>query len=324
MKKVNLLKAAGILVLSLCMTACNAETGNASVIDTSLTNSTDIINDDIKNTASETAPVVATETALSATNEVTQVTTAPVTESQTVATTTQIEIITNETTTEAQENDIDEAEEIIAEMPEDWNTDILTTPNGSTIYNDTKRYEKYIIVNVTPQNIYWNKLEDYDIAEGEPIDVPIPVIFDDFLAGADEVMIYMTKGWNLFGDISLDNGNTLKGMTYSQYWSRDYLCPIVDGTVQFREYSDEIIRSFTRVDDGIYIEMANYYTKYMDNPFEDGMSASDMDAYFEKIYADSAAIEKTQNENPDVMYDTDPLYSYQNGVRFRAKINYIH
>lgn len=210
--------------------------------------------------------------------------------------------------------------ELLPETIQSDTTDLY--PDEITKYTDKYSGKKFIILNVTPNKVYWNELDGYNITQGQSLDIPIPAVFEDWISESDEIMIYMSNSSKTFGDLLLDSEINVKGMTYPQYWSRDYLCPIVDGTVQFREYTDEIIKSFSRVDDGVYIEEANY--QYSENPFDDGMSIGNLDTYFETIKKDHDALMKKMEGNPNTSYDVAGFWGYQDGVRFRATINYIH
>ncbi len=215
--------------------------------------------------------------------------------------------------------EIYESEFIPETVPED--TDDLF-PNEITVYYDKNSGKDFIMLNVTLNKIYWNELDEYSVTEGQAIDIPIPAIFEDLVSDADEIMIYLSSDFGTFGDLSLDNGKKIKGMTYPQYWSTDYLCPIKDGIVCFGEYTDNIRNSFSRVDDGVYIEEANYY--YPETPFVEGMSIDSLDIYFDTIKSDSDQLKKDIEENPDVQPDIPPYLGYQDGLRFRATINEIY
>lgn len=194
---------------------------------------------------------------------------------------------------------------------------------GATVYTDERSGKTFIIVNVTPQKIYWNDIEDYEIEVGKPMDIPVPAVFEDWFSGADEIMIYMDSSCKTFGSVTFD-GEEMQGMTYPQYWSADYLCPIIGGTVRFGEYTEEMRSAFSRIDDGVYIEEANYFVDYAENPFADNMSVENLDLYFETIKSDSDALKKMIADNPDTDYDIAGFWGYQSGLRFRAEINFIN
>lgn len=197
---------------------------------------------------------------------------------------------------------------------------IGSSSDDITVYIDKKTEDKYIILNVTPQKIYWNEIEDYTLSVGQSVDIPIPAIFKDWVIDTDEIMIYINEA-RCFKDINIDN-KIIKGIAYPQYWSKDYLCPIIEGKVCLGEYTDEIKSFFSRIDDGVYIEEANYY--YPENPFTDGMSIDSLDIYFEQIKTDYDALLKEMEDHPDRNYDIAGFWGYQDGVRFRAIINYIY
>ncbi len=226
---------------------------------------------------------------------------------------------TSAETSTPKSTEIYESEFIPETVPED--TDDLF-PDEITVYYDKNSGKDFIMLNVTLNKIYWNELDEYSVTEGQTIDIPIPAIFEDWVSDADEIMIYMSSNSKTFGDLSLDSGKKIKGMTYPQYWSTDYLCPIKDGIVCFGEYTDNINNSFSRVDDGVYIEEANY--QYSENPFENNMSVSDLDIYFDTIKEDYDALMQTMAENPDTNYDIAGFWGYQDGIRFRATINNIY
>lgn len=192
---------------------------------------------------------------------------------------------------------------------------------GAAVYTDERSGKTFIIVNVTPQKIYWNDIEDYGIEVGKPMDIPVPAVFEDWFSGADEMMIYMDSSCKTFGSVTFD-GEKMQGMTYPQYWSADYLCPIIGGAVRFGEYTEEMRSAFSRIDDGVYIEEANY--NYAENPFADNMSVENLDLYFETIKSDSDALKKKIADNPDTDYDIAGFWGYQSGLRFRAEINFIN
>lgn len=226
-----------------------------------------------------------------------------------------------QTTTAAEATDLETAEEFI-ETTAESETELTNEEDSVKIYHDTSLNESFIMLNVTPQKVYWNEIDGYDVTVGQAMDIAVPAVFEDWLADADEMMIYMgADGWNTAADINADD-RTVKGMYCRQYFDRDYLCPIKDGTVQFGEINDDINSFFSRVSDGVYIEEANY--QYFDNPFGDGMSVENLDTYFETVMSDWIALEEKMAANPDTDYDIAGFWGYQDGVRFRATINYIY
>ena len=194
--------------------------------------------------------------------------------------------------------------------------------NGITIFHDSKSNKDFIMANVTIEKIYWNEIDEYSITEGQSLDIPIPSLFSNWITDANEIMIFMSENSRTFGNISLDDKKIVKGMTYPQYWSTDYLCPIKENKVQFGEYTEEIKASFSRIDDGVYIEEAN--DTYTEFPFKNNMSVSNLDLYFETIKSDSDDLKNKIKENPNKDYDIAGFLGYQDGVRFRATINYVY
>ncbi len=226
---------------------------------------------------------------------------------------------TNNETTISRSEEIFESE-LLPETAESTMTDLY--PEKITKYTDKYCGKEFIIINVTPQKIYWNELIGYNVTQDQPLEIAIPAIFDEWVSNADGLMIYMNEGNKTFGDLLLNNEKEIKGMTYPQYWSTDYLCPIKNGVVCFGEYTDNIRNTFSRIDDGIYIEEANFY--YSELPFENNMSVNSLDVYFETIKNDYDALMQKMIENPDTNYDIAGFWGYQDGVRFRAKINAIY
>lgn len=297
MKKYKLLTA---LAITAVLTGCAAENGAETVSDTIV----------LDTSSSETVASEASETVKS---EAAQTTAAEMSETTSQA--------AEQTTTAAEETNLETAEELI-ETTAEAETELINEEDGVKIYHDTSLNESFIMLNVTPQKVYWNEIDGYDVTVGQAMDIAVPVVFEDWLADADEMMIYMgADGWNRAADINADD-RTVKGMYCRQYFDRDYLCPIKDGTVQFSELNDDINSFFSRVSDGVYIEEANY--QYSDNPFGDGMSVENLDTYFETIIADWVALEEKMAANPDTDYDIAGFWGYQDGVRFRATINYIY
>lgn len=226
---------------------------------------------------------------------------------------------TSNETTVSKSTEIFESE-LLPETVQSDMTDLY--PEEITKYIDKYSGKEFIIINVTPNKIYWNELDGYNIAQGQSLDIPIPAIFEEWIDEADEIMIHMSNVNKTFGDLLLDGEKNIKGMTYPQYWSTDYLCPIKNGVVCFGEYTDNIKNSFSRVDDGIYIEEANF--QYNEMPFENNMSISNLDMYFETIKKDYDALKQMIAENPDTDYEIAGFWGYQNGIRFRATINTIY
>lgn len=236
----------------------------------------------------------------------------------TISTSSQEQQSSNETTV-LNSTDIFESE-LLPETVQSDTTDLY--PEEITKYIDKYSGKEFIIVNVTPNNIYWNELDGYNVTQGQSLDIAIPAIFEDWVRDADGIMIYMSSNTGTFGDLLLNGEKSIKGMTYPQYWSTDYLCPIKDGVICFGEYTDNINNSFSGVDDGVYIGEANY--KYSETPFVNKMSISSLDSYFETIKLDHDALMQKIAENPDTDYDIAGFWGYQDGVRFRATINAIY
>ncbi len=236
----------------------------------------------------------------------------------TISTSSQEQQSSNETTV-SNSTDIFESE-LLPETVQSDTTDLY--PEEITKYIDKYSGKEFIIVNVTPNNIYWNELDGYNVTQGQSLDIPIPAIFEDWVSDADGIMIYMSSNTGTFGDLLLNGEKSIKGMTYPQYWSTDYLCPINGDVICFGEYTDNINNSFSGVDDGVYIGEANY--KYSETPFVNTMSISSLDSYFETIKLDYDALMQKIAENPDTDYDIAGFWGYQDGVRFRATINNIY
>ena len=228
---------------------------------------------------------------------------------------------TSVTIQQTEDTALDIPEEDIVENIDDG-SEFENKLGATTIYKDQITKEYFIMLNITPQSVYWNEIDGYDVAVGQAMDIAVPAVFEEWLSDADEMMIYMgADGWNMAKDINVDD-SIVKGMYCRQYFDMDYLCTIKDGTVQFGEINDEINSFFSRVSDGVYIEEANY--QYSDNPFVDGMSVENLDTYFETLYADWLALEEEMTANPYTIYEIMGFWGYQDGVRFRATINYIY
>lgn len=297
MKKYKLLMA---LVITAALVGCAAEknletASNTTVLDTSSSET-------VASEASETVKSEAAQTTAAEKSEIT---------SQAA----------EQTTTASEATNLEAAEELI-ETNAESETKLTNEEDGVKIYHDTNLNESFIMINVTPQKVYWNEIDGYDVTVGQAMDIAVPAVFEDWLADADEMMICMgADGWNSIADVNIDD-RTVKGMYCRQYFDMDYLCPIKDGIVQFGEINDDINSFFSRVSDGMYIEEANY--QYSDNPFGDGMSVENLDTYFETVIADWVALKEEMAANPDRDYDIAGFWGHQDGVRFRASINYIY
>lgn len=297
MKKCKLLMA---LAITVALAGCTAENGAETVSNTTIseTNGSEIAAPAV----SETVKSEAAQTTAEEKSEIT---------SQAA----------EQTTTAAEATNLETAEELI-ETSAELETELTNEGDGANIYHDTKLNEYFIMLNVTPQKVYWNGIDGYDVTVGQAMDIAVPAVFEDWLTDADEMMICMgATGWNPVADINV-NDRTVKGLSCNQYFDMDYLCPIKDGAVRFGELTDEINSFFSRVSDGVYIEEANY--QYSDNPFGDGMSVENLDKYFETVKADSIALEEEMAAHPDRDYDIAGFWGCQGGARFRAAINYIY
>lgn len=307
MKKYKCLAALmSVLLLSGCNASENAETASETVQSEEISTTTsDFVLEQTtfsESVQSETTTQAATAANLETPTNNSEQTNASVTIQQT------------------EDTSLDIPEEDIVENV-DNGSEFESELGAATIYKDKITKEYFIILNVTPQKVYWNEADGYDVTVGQAMDIAVPAVFEDWLADADGMMIYMGDGWNELRDLKFDD-RTVKGMYCRQYFDRDYLCPINDNILNFGELTDKINSFFSRVSDGVYIEEANY--QYSDNPFEDGMSVENLDKYFETVKADSFALKEEMAAHPDTLYEIAGFWGYQDGVRFRATINYIY
>ncbi|MCM1328336.1 MAG: hypothetical protein NC253_02750 [Ruminococcus sp.] len=305
-------KCLAILTAALLLSSCNAGDGTETTSEQTTTAS-------LVQAETSAADEVISETALETTAAETAV---QITTSNQPAETVQTALAETVSVTIRQTDDtLDIPDEDIVENV-DAGSVFKSELGVATIYKDKITKEYFILLNVTPQKVYWNETDGYDVTVGQAMDIAVPAIFEEWLVNADGMMIYMGgDGWNKLTNLKFDD-RTVMGMSFPQYWSKDYLCPIVGGTVVFGEYTDEINGSFSRVDDGVYIEEANY--SYPENPFGDGMSVENLDLYFETIKADHDALKQEMDAHPDTLYEIAGFWGYQDGVRFRADINYIY
>lgn len=300
MKKCKILT---VLLLAAALAGCSEGNEAETVSDTTVSETT------ISETALAEASETVGEETTKAAAEKTEVTSAAAEQTTTASVTEKDDEVT------ALEDD-DEFTETELE------TELTNEEDGVKVYYDKNLNENFILLNVTPQKVYWNEIDGYNVTVGQDMDIAVPAVFEEWLSDADEMMICMdSDSWNSIADVNIDD-RTVKGMSCHQYFDMDYLCPIKDGAVRFGELNDEINGFFSRVSDGVYIEEANY--QYSDNPFGDGMSVENLDTYFETLYADSVALEEEMAAHPDRDYDIAGFWGYQDGVRFRATINYIY
>lgn len=246
--------------------------------------------------------------------------------STTTAVTTDATTATYEGTTNHQENVVSseetaETSEIIPESAETTASIEESDKNGFTVFKDNKTKNDFVILNLTAEKVYWSESEDYSISTGETVDIAVPAVFAEWFTDTDEVMLYIGEHFQKIP--VMDCGDmTVKGITYTDYWSMDNICLINDGIVHFGEYTDEMKNAFKRIDDGYFIEEANYY--YPDFPLEEGMTVDNLDLYFETMKADKDVLYEKIANNPDTDYDIAGFWGQIDGIRFRAKINYIY
>ena len=149
----------------------------------------------------------------------------------------------------------------------------------------------------------------------------VPAVFAEWFTDTDEVMLYIGEHFQKIP--VMDCGDmTVRGIAYTDYWSMDNICLINDDIVHFGEYTDDMKNAFNRIDEGYFIEEANYY--YPDFPLEEGMTVENLDLYFETMKADRDDLYKLMADNPDVDFDIAGFWGHINGIRLRAKINYIY
>lgn len=301
-------KCMAALMSVLLLSGCNAGTDAETASEQSTASET--VQSEMAQTTTAANSEVSTDTLEQTTTVMSQTASASVSEQTTASVTTQ----------QTEDTALDIPEEDIVENV-DNGSEFESELGVATIYKDKITKEYFIMLNVTPQKVYWNEVDGYDVTAGQAMDIAVPAVFEEWLADADGMMIYMGEGWNELSELKF-NDRTVKGMCCRQYFDRDYLCPINDNILNFGELTDKINSFFSRVSDGVYIEEANYL--YSDNPFMDDMSVENLDTYFETVKADSVALKEEMAAHPDTLYDIAGFWGYQDGVRFRATINYIH
>ena len=189
MRKCKFLAA---LMSVLLFSGCNARE-NAETVSEPSTASETVQSEEISTTVSEQTTV--SETVQSETTK-------------TAAEQTTIAAAIDKTT----ENTTIETDEELIETSAELETELENEGDGAKLYHDTKTNEYFIMLNVTPQKIYWNEIDGYDVTVGQAMDIAVPAIFEDWLADADGMMIYMSAdGWNKITDLKFDD-RTVKGM----------------------------------------------------------------------------------------------------------------
>lgn len=281
-------------------------------------------------TTHETKETTATSDVTISTQTTSNAVSTSITEETIVSTTTVVTTVasttTYESTTTHQENvvlseEIVETSDIITESAEPTTSIEESDKNGFTVYKDNKSKNDFVILKLTAEKVYWNESEDYSISAGETVDIAVPAVFAEWFSDADESMFYIGK--RLGKTPVMDCGDmTVRGIAYTDYWSMDNICLINDGIVHFGEYTDEMKNSFKRIDEGYFIEEANYY--YPDFPLEEGMTVDNLDLYFETMKADRDVLYEKIANNPDTDYDIAGFWGQIDGIRFRAKINCIY
>lgn len=326
-----------VTAVSLLFAGCNsAENVPQTAVSTTTTYAelpqTTTTIQEIQTDSATTALITTDKTTTSTTKSVTDISAELTTTSvstniteETVASTTTVVTTTASTTTQ-QENAVlseesVETSEIIIESAETTASIEEDEKKEFTVYKDRKTKKHFVILNLTAEKVYWSESEDYSISAGETVDIAVPAVFAEWFTDTDEVMLYIGEHFQKIP--VMDCGDmTVRGITYTDYWSMDNICLINDGIVHFGEYTDEMKNSFNRIDEGCFIEEANYH--YPDFPLEEGMTVDNLDLYFETIKTDRDDLYKLIADNPDVDFDIAGFWGYINGIRFRAKINYIH
>lgn len=188
MKKCKILTA---LLLAVVLAGCAAGNDAETVLNTT----------DLEVTVSENTSAEASETVK---EEITKA----------AAEKTEVTSVAAEQTTTAAVTEKDEEVTALEVDDEFTETELETEPtneeDGVEVYYDQKLGMNFILLNVTPQKVYWNEADGYDVTVGQAMDIALPAVFEDWLSDADEMMIYMgADGWNSIADINVDDCNHL-------------------------------------------------------------------------------------------------------------------
>ncbi len=185
--------------------------------------------------------------------------------------------------------------------------------------------DKYFIVSLTPQKIYWNDIKEFNIDIGESFDILVPNSFYEVVRESDQLVIFL----NEINHVSFDEEDqynvkaTINGIGNGM-WYMDEFCQIIDDKLCFYEADDNISKSFYNFSQLYGTEVINE-ENLSDIKFTDGMTINDIDYYFEQARKRADKITQEVLDNPDTLFEMPASYLYTgNGVRFRAEINKIY
>lgn len=185
--------------------------------------------------------------------------------------------------------------------------------------------DKYFIVSLTPQKIYWNDIKEFNIDIGKSFDILVPISFYEIVRESDQLVIFL----NEIDNVSFDEEDqynvkaTINGIG-NGVWYMDEFCQIIDDKLCFYEANENISKSFYNFLQLYGTEVINE-ENISDIKFTDGMTIHDIDYYFEQARKRADKITQEMLDNPDTLFEMPASYIYTgNGVRFRAEINEIY
>lgn len=254
---------------------------------------------------------------------------------------------TSETTTTEPVTDLGKTSEITTTEPA---TDTAKTPHTiscqeelitavegeikPTVFTDKKDKQEYIIISITPVNIYWNEIKNLSLEKNTPVDIFIPAEFGDVVSDADELVLWFTETAVNEEKISIDNindFNIIRGLkTYNNnIWNVDRMYPVKTDTIVFYDNVEltDIKMLSDRYSDGFMSAPFRYKGENL--LFKNGMTTQEADKFFLAIHNDHKEyLEKIQRLWEEDGVETEIEYSdwttLLGGARFRAEINKIY
>ncbi len=203
----------------------------------------------------------------------------------------------------------------------------------ATLFKDERDKKKYIIISVTPENIYWNKLE-LDITENEPADIFIPIELYDAVKEAEELILWFKDDDSRERRLNIDeydSFNILRGLKISYNgtynWNADRMHTIKNNSLYFYDSPSDEIKLDSYLLNGGFMSYP-YNHKGEELLFREGMTAEEADEYFLAVYNDQIEfleeIKKLEEQGIYTEFEPSEWNFLLSGTRFRAKINRIY
>ncbi len=155
---------------------------------------------------------------------------------------------------------------------------------------------KYVLLNVVPEKIYWNYIDGFDPAVGEPLSILIPTVMYDTAINSDSLLIHLDDHSGrmehtfslLYGDPGTDTFDNYIGDTD---WDVDNLFTFKDGVLTEYKPTEEMLEHFM-----YYEPTGSIMLDYGQSEFRYGMTVDEIDKFLDKTHQYRIKTEKEAEE----------------------------